>query len=246
MPFRREQFVNEEIYHIVVRGIDNNLIFKDIDDYYRGIFSIYEFNNGNSVSITKRRRDIRKAKENMKLGQARVLTSSFDLIDNRDKLIEILAFCFMPNHIHLLLKQVQENGISVFMQKLNGGYGRYFNIKYKRKGYVFQNRFVSVIIKTNDQLKIVFVYVHTNPVSLIEPKWKEIGIKNYDNVIQFLEEKYRWSSYFDYINKKNFPSVTERNFMFETMGGEEGSKDSIYNWIKYKNEFTEFPDLKLE
>lgn len=57
MPQRKEQFANDEIYHIVVRALDDNLIFKDTNDYYRGIFSIYEFNNANSVSIFNRRRD---------------------------------------------------------------------------------------------------------------------------------------------------------------------------------------------
>ena len=56
MPYRKEQFVNGEIYHIVIRGIDDNLIFKDIDDHYRGVFSIYEFNTTKLVVIRERRR----------------------------------------------------------------------------------------------------------------------------------------------------------------------------------------------
>ncbi len=245
MPYRREQFVNGEIYHIVVRGIDNNLLFKDLDDYYRGIFSIYEFNNANPVSIKERRKRIEFAKKILREKQHRGRVSVL-LPDKRERLVDVFCFSFMPNHLHLLLKQLKDGGISQFMKKLDGGYGRYFNEKYNRKGYVFQSRFVSVHIETDDQLKIVFVYIHTNPISLIEPKWKEIGIKNPDKVIKFLENKHRWSSYFDYIGKKNFPSVTERDFMLKVIGGEQGCKDFIKNWVRYKGELREFSEIALE
>ena len=93
----------------------------------------------------------------------------------------------MPNHVHLLLRQLKDSGIFKFMKKFGSGYGRYFNKKYNRKGYVFQNRFLAVPIKTDKQLKVVFAYIHANPVSLIEPKWKERGIKNFNKVIKFIE-----------------------------------------------------------
>lgn len=257
MPYRKQQFVNNEIYHIVIRRIGNDLLFKNIDDYYRGIFSIYEFNNANPVRIAQRRQEIQAIKEKFKKFKQiiRDLTlsdsiqgrvSSIFIPDNRDKLVEVLAFCFMPNHIHLLLRQLKEGGITKFMRKMGAGYGRYLNIKYNRKGYVFQNRFVSVHIKTDNQLRTVFVYIHANPISLIEPKWKEKGIKNSDKVIKFLESEYRWSSCFDYIGKKNFPSVTERDFMLKVMGGEQGCKDFVADWIRHKGEIREFADLALE
>ena len=139
----------------------------------------------------------------------------------------------MPNHIHLLVRQRKDDGITQFMRKFGAGYATYFNKKYNRKGHLFQGRFRAVHVKTNDQLKIEFAYVHTNGIALIEPKWKEMGIKNPRKVIKFLEN-YKWSSYPDYIGKKNFPSVTERDFMLKIMGGKEGCKKFIENWIKYK------------
>lgn len=57
MPRRKENFITGEIYHITVHAIGDELIFKDENDYFRGIFSIYEFNNLNPVEICKRRRD---------------------------------------------------------------------------------------------------------------------------------------------------------------------------------------------
>jgi len=243
MPYRRQQFVNGEIYHIVLRRIDDNLIFKDIGDYYRGIFSIYEFNNSNPVSIKERRKIRARFKKNQSArGRA---SGTEEEEDKRDKLVEVLAFCFMPNHIHLLLRQLKDDGISKFMSKVGTGYGGYFNRKYNRKGYVFQNRFSAVHIKDDNQLKIVFVYIHTNPIALIEPNWKDNGIKDSEKAIKFLKS-YRWSSYPDYIEKKNFPSVTERDFILEIMSGEQNCREFIEHWVKYKGEIRESSTLALE
>lgn len=236
MPIRKEQFANDEIYHIILRGLDDNLIFKNINDYYRGIFSIYEFNNANRIEIRKRREARKKEKTSGVRDSA---------IDKRDKLVEILCFCFMPNHIHLLLRQIKDGGIIKLMNKIGSGYAGYFNRKYKRKGYVFQNRFRSVYIKNDNQLRTVFNYIHTNPISLIEPGWKEKGINNKKEVIKFLE-KYKWSSYQDYIGVKNFDSVTDRNFMTEFMGRAEYCKTSINDWVKYKEELIRAQDILLE
>jgi len=242
MPYRKQQFTEGGIYHITLRGIDNNLIFKNIDDYYRGIFSIYEFNNKKSVSILKRRRDIKAGKNKLlKVGRGPASAK----LDLRDKLVEVLTFCFMPNHIHLLLRQITKGGITKFLSKVGTGFAGYFNRKYGRKGYVFQNRFRSVYIKDDEQLKTVFAYIHSNPVSLIEPKWKESGIKNLKKVIKFLED-YKWSSYLDYIGKKNFPSVTDRKFLSETMNGGKGCREFINDWIKYKSIIRISEDFPLE
>lgn len=154
--------------------------------------------------------------------------------------MEVLAFCLMPNHIHLLLRQIKDNGISKFMQKYGSGYAVYFKEKYKIKfkGHFFQDRFNAVHIESDEQLRVVFVYIHTNPIALIEPDWKEKGIINPQKAIKFLESEHRWSSYFDYLDKKNFPSIieVEKSFLTEVMGGIEGCKQAVNNWVKYKGE----------
>lgn len=243
MPYRKEQFANREIYHIVLRGIDDNLIFKDINDYYRGIFSIYELNNTKSITIKDRRKIRAIIKKKLSRGPSSGQSPSER--DERDKLVEVFSFTFMPNHLHLLLRQIKDDGITKFMSKVGTGYGGYFNRKYGRKGYVFQNRFSAVHMETEEQLKNVFVYIHTNSISLIEPNWKEKGIKNPEEVIKFLEN-YKWSSYQDYIGKKNFPSVTDRDFILKIMGGEKGCKEFVEYWIRYKGKIKEFAEIALE
>lgn len=235
MPIKRPQLVNNEIYHIVLRGVGDSTIFQNINDYYRGIFSLYEFNDSTHVHIRDRRRDRLRAKRN---GQEQFSA-------NRDLLVEVLAFYFMPNHIHLLLQQIKDNGITDFMRKSGGGYASYFNKKYERKGHLFQNRFRAVHITTIEQLRNTFVYIHTNGISLIESGWKEKGITNPEETINFLEN-YKWSSYQDYIGKKNFPSVTDRELLLKVMGGEEDCRKFVENWIRYKGNIKELGEINLE
>jgi len=240
MPRQITQLVNNEIYHIVLRAVGDSVVFKDENDYYRGIFSIYEFNNCKPVSIWLRR--IQRQKE--KLLRSPTSQYSQDGVPDRDLFVEILAFCFMPNHIHLLVRQLKDNSISQFMQKVGGGYANYFNKKYNRKGHLF-NQFRAIHIETDEQLRNVFVYIHANPISLIEPGWKENGIKDPKKVADFLEN-YKWSSYQDYIGKKNFESVTQRDFLLELMGQEKGCREAIEDWIKYKKETRNPADIYLE
>lgn len=233
MPIKRPELLKEGVYHIVLRGLEE--IFRDESDFFRGIFSIYEFNNTSPVAIRERRKARQKEKANRE---------QFS-VDKRDLFVEILTFCFMSNHIHLLLRQIKEEGISKFMRKFGTGYATYFNKKYNRVGHLFQSRFRAVSIKTEEQLKNVFVYIHTNPISLKESGWKENGIADVEGIIKFLSN-YKWSSYADYLGKANFPSVTKREFVTQILGGDENCREFIESWIKYKGEIKTLGDVVLE
>lgn len=99
MPYRKHQFVKGEIYHIILRAIDDTIIFKDDNDYYRGIFSIYEFNNANPVTIQLRRKQRMSFKKSLKelvsrgkLVRARASdysASVIEEIDKKDKLVKV-------------------------------------------------------------------------------------------------------------------------------------------------------------
>lgn len=241
MSYIRSPLVNGEIYHVVSRAVGDTVVFDSESDFYRGIFSIYEFNNSIPVNIWQRR----KKRKIEKLIEKSVATSDVaTILDKRDKFVDILAFSFMPNHLHLILKQLKDNGITEFMKKVNGGYAKYFNEKYERMGHLF-NKFRAVHIKDDNQLRNVFVYVHANLISMVEPGWKEKGIRNPDKVIDFLENSKR-HSYMDYLGKKAFPSVTKRDFFLEFMGGPEGCKSGIDGWVEHKNELIDFDEVVLE
>ncbi|KKP32801.1 MAG: hypothetical protein A2360_04215 [Candidatus Staskawiczbacteria bacterium RIFOXYB1_FULL_32_11] len=233
MPKRKTQFINNEIYHIILRSVGDTPIFIDESDHFRAVFSIYEFNNSKKVDIRRRRkqRKTEKKLENNDNGRSVVI------VPVRDMYVEILVFAIMSNHIHLLVRQLKENGISNFMQKF-GGLAWYFNKKYSRKGHLFCT-FHSVHIASNEQLRNVFIYIHCNPISLIESDWKENRIKKPRKTIEFLNN-YKWSSYRDYIDIQNFSSVTKRNFLQEFLGGANSCKNLVEEWIKYKSRNCKF------
>lgn len=238
MPNKRPPLANGETYHIVIRAIEGLKLFRDKQDYFRIIHDLFEFNDKKRVSS--------KFRVNQYLAKKGQLTRSYRVNEEkRDVLVEILAFCLMPNHVHLLVRQIQDHGISEFMRKVGIGYACYYNQKYKRIGHVFQGRYRMVHIKDDKQLITVFIYIHTNPTAIIFPKWKEKGIGNLNKAIRFLES-YRWSSYPDYLGNKNFPSVTFREFLIQTMGGVKECRRFINDWLAFKKELADSDTVAIE
>lgn len=82
------------------------------------------------------------------------------------KLVNFVAYCLNPNHFHFILEQVSEKGIEKFMQRLGTGYSKYFNNKHKRSGALFQGRFKSIHVDSNEYLLHLSAYVNLNDQQL--------------------------------------------------------------------------------
>jgi putative transposase len=156
---RKVKFVTGEYYHICNRGVDKRDVFLDEGDYGRFLRSMSEFNNNS----TSRNRDYFLRKN---AGAIKELSSRYrelsSLIASLPKLVSIVAYCINPNHFHLLLQQLADNGIEKFMHKLGSGYTNYFNIKYGRSGSLFEGPFKSVAIDSEEHLLWVAAYVNGN------------------------------------------------------------------------------------
>ncbi len=85
--------------------------------------------------------------------------------NKQDKIVDIIAYCFMPTHIHLVLRQLKDSGISIFMSKVLNSYARYFNTLYKRKGPLWEGPFQNVLVESDEQLYHLTRYIHLNPVT---------------------------------------------------------------------------------
>lgn len=222
-----------EIYHIINRGIDSKNIFLNERDYFRFIHDIYEFNDKDAATDASYYFE-------------KFLDPAGQKIERRPRklLVEILSFCLMPNHYHLLLRSFINGGVVKFLSKLNSGYAKYFNIKYKRAGPLYQSRFKSIPITNESHFIHIPYYIHCNPLDLITPEWREKRIPNPKKAIEFLNG-YRWSSHLDYCGKYNFPSVTNRNFLLGVFGGEKRYQQKIEKWIK-EMDVNDFKDSLLE
>jgi len=214
------------LYHILSRGVDKRKIFLDDEDYLRGIHDLFEFND--VAPVNNLTYFFRKGPKDV--GRPYIEREA------RKLLVKIHVFCLMPNHYHLFLSAVVENGIPLFMKKFNGGYAKYFNEKYERKGTLFEGRYKRVIIKNEAHFIHLPYYIHLNALDLITPEWRERKLNNFAKAMKFLNS-YRWSSHLDYAGEKNFPSVTQRDFLLEFFGGHEQYKRDITEWLK---------DLSLE
>ncbi len=179
---RNIEFAPGEFYHIYNRGVDKRIVFLDDNDRNRFIALLYLCNNTKAVQINNHR------------GSTSVGLFS---VDRGGQLVSIGVYCLMSNHLHILLKEDKEGGISLFMQKVSTAYTMYFNRKYERTGPLFSGKFKARHVDNENYLKYLFAYIHLNPVKLIEPKWREKGVLNKAKVINFLNS-YKYSSYFDY------------------------------------------------
>lgn len=208
----REKPANDEVYHIYNRGVEKRKIFLDNQDHFRFIHDLYRFNDRNPTTSFS-------------------IEAGFPKGKKREILVKILAYCLMPNHFHLMLRQVEENGITEFMRKIGTGYTNYFNKKNKRVGSLFQGKYKMTHIQKESHYIYLPYYIHFNPLKSIGFNWKENAIKDYEKSIRFLE-KYKWSSFQDYIEIRNSPSIVQTEFITEFFGGSKNYRNSIKTWLK--------------
>lgn len=123
--------------------------------------------------------------------------------------IEIYSYCLMSNHVHLLLGKANA-GLSKFIQKIANSYVYYFNRKYERTGHLFQGRFKSEPIDDSEYFKKVFRYILRNP--------EKARISRYSS--------YQWSSYKEFIEKKD-NSVISLDFTVEVFGSYEQASNYL-------------------
>lgn len=155
MPIRVIPLVNGEYYHVYNRGVASQPTFSNQKDYERFLLclSYYRF-KGLPLRLSKLLQIHKDQREKILL----------DLKKANDKTVDLIAFCLMPNHFHLLLKQLSVGGISKFMKQITDGYTRYFNTKHQRVGPLFQGAFKAVRVETDEQLLHLSRYIHLNPL----------------------------------------------------------------------------------
>ena len=189
----RSPFVVDEWYHCYNRGVDKRKIFEDVRDYERFLLGLFVGNSEIPVHIS-----------NLKSSRLQEALND-DSLERGDPLVEIGAYCLMPNHFHLLIRETTEGGIAKFMQKLCTGYTMYFNTKYERTGALLSGTFKSKHVSDDRYLKHLVSYIHLNPAELFNPKWK-IGQENPHKIKKNLEE-YRYSSLPDFFGQKRLESL---------------------------------------
>lgn len=195
-----------EYYHIFNRGMSKQLIFHDDRDRRRFLFLILYFQ---SPTV------FQKISRSIKLFvQHSVLDIDITKEIVKKRFVELNSFCLMPNHFHLIVKEVEENGIARYMQRVLNSYTKYYNTKYDKSGHLFQGPYKAVHIKNNNQLLYLSCYIHRNPRELKE--WFN------------KESDYQWSSYQDCVNKNRF----EELLVLDIINGQFKNKKEYDEFVK--------------
>ncbi len=187
---RKDPFITGQYYHIYNRGIDKRLIFNSKSDYKRFIILLYLTNSTGPTNIRYiLKRDHKKFNEIFQINRG-------------DMVVSIGAWCLMPNHFHILVRQESDGGITKFMKKLSTGYSMYFNKKYERQGSLFGGVFKSKLIGEDDNyMRQLFAYIHLNPLETNFPDWENNKKELNQAEVQNFLNLYEYSSYHDYLGE---------------------------------------------
>lgn len=205
-------------YHIYSRGIEKRNIFLNENDYKRFLMLLYLCNNTHPVDMRE-------------LFHEGLTFVNIANIERKNILIDIGAYCLMPNHIHLLITPKKDNSFR-FMQKLFTAYTMYFNKKNERTGRLFESTFKAKLVDKDEYLKYLFAYIHLNPIKLIEPMWKEKRIQDISKANMFLNN-YPWSSYSAYTSNSNNPIINKSAFPDYFINKKEFN-DFIQDWLNFQ------------
>lgn len=209
MSTRKQTFAFGEFYHLYNRGTEKRRIFLDKQDYQYFLFLMYVCNTIRSI-------ELRKVGENFDRGEA---------------LVNIGAYCLMPNHFHILITENIDGGISKYMLKLMTGYSMYFNKKYKRTGKLYEGVFKSTYANKDNYLKYLYSYIHLNPAKLVDKNWKEKSNRNTIKLLEYVFD-YPYSSIKEYkdnvfhiLNPIPFPDYFQKII---------NHKKELFEWLNFK------------
>lgn len=226
---RKIKFAPGRIYHIFNRGVEKRDIFLSDGDRWRFLQGMYLFNDeATSTNLLYR---LEQEKGKMHFGILREYMKTAGVV--RKPLVRIMADCLKPNHFHILVEEIQKDGISRFMQKLGTGYVKYFNRKYERVGPLFQGVYKAVEITRDEQLHYIVAYINViNPGQELEPELKAVA-QDPEEILRFVEQ-YPWSTHLEYLGKRDsiildkgiagelFPSQTNyRKFVSDIIRGKQ-------------------------
>lgn len=190
---RDASFLTGEAYYIRSKSLGKSDIFLDEKDCERMMLLLYLCNTSAPVSL---RDHLARGLTYPELWQ----------LPREGPLVEVGAWCFMPDGLHLILREARSGGISAYMLKCTTAYSMYFNRKAQREGPLLRGPYLSEHVSSARYLRYLFALVHLYHVGLIpgEEAWQKEGIKNFLRASSFLQ-KYPYSSLPDYMDKDARP-----------------------------------------
>lgn len=192
---RQLQISEGEYYHLCNRGNNKQVIFNSDRDRARLLFLFLHLQS--DLSFKNIGRHISNF---MKTGDFGFDQEVVDRIVKKRQ-VDLVSFCLMPNHFHLIVYERGEGGIAKYMQRSLNAYTKYFNTLHSKSGHVFQGTYQAVHISSNDQLLYASAYVHRNARKLSEWARKVAS--------------YPWSSYRDCVTKNRWGNLLDSKIILD-------------------------------
>ncbi|GMR18879.1 MAG: hypothetical protein BMS9Abin34_001 [Patescibacteria group bacterium] len=155
MPTKPRNFDTELYYHVYNRGVEKRDIFATKRDYQRFLSTLVFYLHDQEIPYT------------VFQGSTPEVRAAYFQLNPRGsetQRVRVLAYCLMPNHFHLLLKPVRADGVTKYVSDISNSHTKYFNLKNKRVGRLFQNTFKSKEVSSEPSLMQLTRYIHLNPV----------------------------------------------------------------------------------
>lgn len=207
----RKEYGAGGYYHIYNRGVEKRVIFLDEIDYKKFIGYMKLYLTPPNI-INKKQKDV----------SGRTIPPS-QIPKNYTEEIELIAYCLMPNHFHIFIKQISDMGMASFMQSLTQRYVMYFNKRYKRVGGLFQSRYKTVRVLDERQFTYITKYIHRNPLDILPKGPGPVGLaaykySSYGNYLGLFSQSWvNTSDVLSYFLRKN-PRSNYQSFVEETGG----------------------------
>lgn len=219
---RKTELVTNSIYHVFNRGIDKRTTFSDKHEFLRA-YQILKYYRYSLPPV--------KLSRFLLLGDS----SRNSLMEENwgVKLVSIKTFCLMPNHFHLLLEQLVDNGISKYLSQIQNSYTRYFNIKNKRVGQLFLDNFKNVLVNDESQLLHLSRYIHLNP-------YTAGVVKDYGQLCN-----YEWSSIKEYIGGSD-DNLCDKEMISSYFNSMQKYKNFVLDNAEYQRELKNIEHQLLE
>ena len=229
---RKTPFIPGEYYHIYNRTILGIPEFKETNNCNR---LTQAFLLSNSTKSTTAFQFLRNHKD-------ATLDEALEIARSGEKLVDVLCYAIMPNHYHLLIREVKEKGATEFIRKSNISIAKYINKTKERKGTIFEGLFKSKHIDSNEYLRHLSLYIHLNPLDFIAGKdWREHKLEKFNDYKNKLLN-YPWSSLSFFLGGAPNDIISGHEIITDQFKNRDDYEFYLKSWT---NDFTE-NDLFLE
>lgn len=220
--YRNTILANDAFYHVFNRTVAGEPAFIQAKDVRRALdlLNFYRYEQDLRFSFFDRLTDELKG-------------IYLEKLSHQSPLVDICAYSLMPNHFHLLIKQRGDEGVRLFLSNFQNSFAKYFNVKNKRFGTLFQRPFKAKYIQTDGELLHLSRYIHLNPITSYMMEFQQLKVSNLTSFSSYLK-----------INKGE--SFVNTEFLIKIAGSSDKYEKFVANQVDFQRRLAKIKHMILE